>query len=70
MKSNERRAFHIDIHDGSVANRDESKFDVIFEVRQLIADEFGINKQDEFDEAIEKSSYHFVGTSMIYTEYI
>ena len=62
MKSNERRAFHIEIHDGSVINKDESKFDVIFEVRKLIADEFGINKHEEFDIVIEQTSYHFMGT--------
>ena len=64
MKSNGKRSFHFNIYDGSVMNIDESKFDVVFEVRGIIASEFGIDSNCEFDEFVERSSYHFIGTSI------
>lgn len=56
----------MDFLTGSQISVEESKFEVIYELRKLLATEFQVTTEQEFEMSSEQSSFHIIGYCKIY----
>lgn len=61
MRANDKRCYKVEIFDGTQIYTEDSKFDLIYEMRRLVAGEAQECLEKEFTLDNEQRSFHLIG---------
>lgn len=65
LRANDKRCYKVEVLDGSQIYSEDSKFDMIYEMRRLLADEAQEIVEKEFILSDEQQSFHLIGSGHI-----